>query len=215
MVLSEAWVLIMGPIVIKARALRSPERLVITKETHLSQRRAEQIVGDAQREAGQIAEAAQRERASVMEAARLEGYAAGLAQWNGILVKAWKSHDELVSRGEGELVRLSIRIAQKIIGEELRTNADTILGIVREALRPIRRARSVVIQVSPDDELCAREKAVAFRALFGDVAEVSVVADPAVAPGGCIVESDIGVIDAQLQTQLKSLEQALLGGERS
>ena len=149
-----------------------------------------------------------------MEAARLEGYAAGLAHWNEVLVKAWKSHDDLLSRGEQELVLLSMRIAQKIIGEELRTNADTILRIVREALRPIRRARSVVIQVSPDDELCVREKADMFRGLLGDAAEIFVLADPAVTAGGCIVESDIGVIDAQLQTQLNSLEQALLGRER-
>lgn len=212
MVLGEPWELIMEPIVIKARALRS---LVVTKDSRLSQRCAEQILGEAHREARQIAEAALRERASVMEAARLEGYAAGLAQWNEILVIAWKSHDELLSRGEQELVRLSIHIARKIIGEELRTNADAILGIVRGALRPIRRTRSAVIQVSPDDELRVREKAGAFRALLGDAAEISVIADPTVAPGGCIVESDIGVIDAQLETQLKSLEQALLGGERS
>ena len=105
MVLRGAWVLIMDPIVIKARALRGPEGLVIKKETHLSQRRAEQMIGNAHREAGQIAEAARRERASVIEAARQEGYVAGLAQWNEILVKAWKSHDELLSQGERELVR--------------------------------------------------------------------------------------------------------------
>ena len=39
---------------------------------------------------------------------------------------------------------------------------------------------------------------------------IQVVADAAVAPGGCIIESVVGVIDARLETQLKCLEEILL-----
>nr|MDQ3806425.1 FliH/SctL family protein [Acidobacteriota bacterium] len=43
------------------------------------------------------------------------------------------------------------------------------------------------------------------RARFLDL-----VADPRVGPGGCVIESESGTVDAQLQTQLRVLERALL-----
>ena len=200
----------MNPIVIKAPAVSGTAGAIIRKETYLSHRRAEQILQDAHLEAACVVEAAHQQRASVFEAARQEGYAAGLAEWNEILVRAWKSHDELLVQGERELVRLAIRIARKIIGEELSTNADAVLGIVREALRSVRHARILLIQVSPEDELTVRERVDSFRSALGNIVEISVLADPALGRGGCIVESDAGIIDAQLETQLSSLEEALL-----
>jgi len=39
---------------------------------------------------------------------------------------------------------------------------------------------------------------------------IQVMADGSVAPGGCIIESVVGIIDARLETQLKCLEEILL-----
>jgi type III secretion protein L len=40
---------------------------------------------------------------------------------------------------------------------------------------------------------------------------VDIVPDPKVASGGCIIESEVGTVDARLETQLRALEKALLG----
>ena len=39
---------------------------------------------------------------------------------------------------------------------------------------------------------------------------LDIVPDPLVAAGGCVIESESGAIDAQLETQLRVLERALL-----
>ena len=36
-------------------------------------------------------------------------------------------------------------------------------------------------------------------------------ADPRMKPGDCILECELGVVDASLETQLKTIEHALLG----
>ena len=200
----------MNQILIKAQALRGPDPPVVKKEVHLARQEAEQILRDAHSEAVRIAAEAQRQRTSAMEAARQEGYAAGLAEWNTALVKAWKSYEDLLTQSETELIGLSVRIAEKIIGEELKTNRDAIACVVREAVRLARRARTLLIQVNPECELRVREKIDSFRSLLGETATVSVIADATVPPGGCVVETEVGIIDARLETQLKSLEQALL-----
>lgn len=40
---------------------------------------------------------------------------------------------------------------------------------------------------------------------------VDVTADPRMKPGDCILECELGVVDASLETQLKAIEHALLG----
>jgi flagellar biosynthesis/type III secretory pathway protein FliH len=39
---------------------------------------------------------------------------------------------------------------------------------------------------------------------------LEVVADAGLPPGGCIVETEYGVIDARLETQLRCMEETLL-----
>jgi len=201
----------MNQFLIKAQTLREPGRTVVKKYVHLAQRQAEQILHDAHIQAERLADEAHRQRTFLIEAARQEGYAAGLAEWNTILVEAWRSYERLLAQGETELIQLAVRIAEKIVGEELKINADAIVCIVREAVRLARRARTLLIQVSPECEMRVRDNIDSFRSLLGNSAVITVIADPGVAPGGCLVESDVGIIDARLETQLNSLEQALLG----
>ena len=200
----------MNQILIKAHTLRGPLRSVVKKNVHLAQREAEDILREARSEAERIANEAEHERMLTLDAARQDGYAAGLAQWNAALVKAWNSYADLLIKGEAELVHLAVSIAKKIIGEELKTNADAMISIVREAVRVARRARMLLIQVNPDYETQVRQKIDSFRSLLAESAAITVIPDPGISPGGCIVESDIGIIDARLETQLTSLEQALL-----
>ena len=40
---------------------------------------------------------------------------------------------------------------------------------------------------------------------------LDVTADPRMKPGDCILECELGVVDASLETQLKAIEHALLG----
>jgi type III secretion protein L len=196
--------------IIKAQHIHGPGKPVIKKAVHLAQRQAEQIVSDAQFDAERLLAEARRQQKVMMETARHEGYAAGLSEWNETLIKALKSRDDLFAQSEQELLRLAIRIAQKIIGQELKTDANAIAAIVREAVKSCRRARNLVIQVNPEHELHVRERVSSFQLLLGNMAQITVIADSALTPGDCIVESDIGIIDARLETQLKSLEQALL-----
>jgi type III secretion protein L len=42
--------------------------------------------------------------------------------------------------------------------------------------------------------------------------EIEIVASTSVPRGGCLIESELGVVDARLETQLKCLEDVLVRG---
>jgi type III secretion protein L len=64
--------------------------------------------------------------------------------------------------------------------------------------------------VNPSEEDELREQANSLKLLGSEVGDVVIVGNPSVAAGGCIVESELGVVDAQVDTQLASIEKALM-----
>ena len=106
---------------------------------------------------------------------------------------------------------LAVRIAERILGRELGQNPDAVVDIVSEALSQAGAPREVVVRCHPDDlkalergrprliERCRSHQAVLFRA------------DAIFARGGCIVETELGTVDARLPTQLEAIERALRG----
>lgn len=186
----------------------------IKRDVHSAIDQARQIGDDAQREAQRLVNEAEQKATAVLEAAREEGYAAGLAQWNEILVQARRTYEEAINQREPELVRLAVRVAEKLIGEELRLTPDTIVKIVKEALKSARLERTVVVEVHPDHEPLIRGRIEALRSSQDGLQEIRIAPNPAIPPGGCVVQTEIGIIDAKLETQLKCLEQALLRSAR-
>jgi type III secretion system HrpE/YscL family protein len=193
--------------VIKARALGSGDApAVIKRNMLLANQDANEILAEAREEARRIVEDARRNAQSIFDSASEDGYRAGAGQWSEALADAWKSRDRYVAANEAALLKLAVRIAEKLLGEQLRIAPDSIASIVREATASMRRAERLVIQVHPEDATLLNEGIASLRT---PVREVEVCSNSSLSRGDCIVESDIGVIDARLETQLQNLERAL------
>ena len=188
-----------------------PSSKVVKREVYEAGREARDVVAVAQEKARQILEAAQREREAIVERARQEGYEQGLAEWNDIMARTAKRADELAKNWEETMLRLSVRVAEKIIGRELKLEPETIVDIVREVLNNVRPGRHMVIQVNEADAAMVRMRLDRLRQAVGS-GDVDVAVSASVPPGGCAIESELGIIDARLETQLKCLEDVLVRG---
>jgi type III secretion protein L len=197
--------------VIKVRASNgTPIVSKITKESHEASLEAKDILANAQQQATKLLEDAQREKEAVLADSTERGYAAGLDQWNDTLADAWKQRQDFLAKNEAELVKLAVAIAKKVIGSSIEMNPSTVLQAAQDALRSMRGGRRVTIKVNPSDEAALRDQAGTLKMLSAEVGDLVVVANPLIEVGGCIVESDLGIIDAQIATQLTSIENALL-----
>jgi len=196
--------------VIKARMLASAGRpVVIKRSVQMASQEANEIIAQAQDEAQRIIKEARQTAQSIFESAREGGYQSGAAQWYDTLADAWESRDCYMAGNETALLKLAVRIAEKLVGQELRIAPDAVTGMVREALRSVRRAERLVIQAHPADAVILNEHISALRNPAGMAREIEIAPNASLARGDCIVESDIGIIDARLDTQLKNLERVL------
>ncbi|HKE59478.1 MAG TPA: type III secretion system stator protein SctL [Pyrinomonadaceae bacterium] len=178
---------------------------------------AQKIIAKAEQDAAAIRENATAFASETREKAYQEGHEAALLEWNTLLLEAHDKRDYALATVEGDVLRLAVKIAGKIIGRELKRDKATIAEIVANALRHARRNEMITVRVNPA-ELVAVEANREKLDPGGRAHFIDIVGDPRVNAGGCIIESESGAIDAQLETQLRVLERALLtrtagGGE--
>ena len=202
--------------ILKADALPAkimvPSPKVLKREVYEASRDARDVVSLAQERAKQIIDQAEQERDAIREQARQEGNTQGLAEWNRILVKTAQRSEELAKDWEESMLRLSVRVAEKIVGEQLRVHPETIVGIVREVLKNVRSGKHLSIQVNQAEAQQVSARVDRLRDALGSSSEIEIVASNSVPPGGCVIESELGIIDARLETQLKCLEDVLVRG---
>ena len=185
---------------------------VLKREVYEATREARDVVALAQEQAKRIVEEAERQRESILEQARQEGYTQGLGEWNQILARTLQVAEDLKKSWEETMLRLSVRVAEKIIGEHLKLHPDTIVGIVQQALEGSRFGKHLIIQVNEAEVQQVRSHVQRLKQSLGFNSEIEIVASSSLPTGSCVIESELGIVDARLDTQLKCLEDALTRG---
>lgn len=126
-----------------------------------------------------------------------------------LLANVQKQLDMLEQKSERTVVRLAIAIAEQIVKREMTVDKELVLRQIREALRRVMGVGHVRLRVNPVDEQMVRDHRAAMLGSSDSIREIVVEADEHIPPGGCILESDSGNVDARLATQLKKIETAL------
>jgi type III secretion protein L len=154
--------------------------------------------------------AIEEERRGAIEQAREEGYKEGFAKVNEIILDLTEKKRDVLAQAEADMIRLSIRVAARILGRELRQHPDTIADIVTQAIQTVRNQTKITIRVNPDDlEYLVKGREQLLNRV-GQSKTIDFQSDPKVQPGGCIIESEAGIVNAQLKTQLEVMEKVLL-----
>ncbi len=116
---------------------------------------------------------------------------------------------ELASRFESQLVSLATQMAEKILFSELSIKPELLYNIVRAALKEISAARHVTIRVNPLDISHIRSHLGSLGESMSSAAVLEVRPDESLNRGDCLIDSDIGSLDARLATQLNALREQL------
>lgn len=134
------------------------------------------------------------------------GDALGLA-----LEEVSRLRTRLLQSSRGDMLRLVMAIAEQVVRVEVSVNRDAILSTIDRALQEAVRSDAYQIRVHPDDLLAASERKPLFLASISSLKNITFEADPSIARGGCLVESELGEVDATIDRQLAELRRVLLG----
>jgi flagellar assembly protein FliH len=137
---------------------------------------------------GQVALEAFKESFARQMAAQFGALLANLDdQWNGV--------EQQMALA---VTRTAVQLARQVVRHELDTRPEIVAKVAQEAVGAIvLSARHLRVRIHPADHqhvLAGAGEALKAR-------EVRLVADPEIEPGGCIVESDLGQVDARIGTR--------------
>ena len=116
---------------------------------------------------------------------------------------------EIYLNAEKDIVDLVLAIARKIVCDELASNKEVVLRIVKEALKKVVDHEGIKIRVSPSDLQFIKNAGTELSHLVDNIQGVTFVEDETILHGGCVIETDSGDIDARIEKQIEAVEEAL------
>lgn len=181
------------------------------------QQQAQQMMEQANQQIQAAAEQVQRQ---AQEIGFQQGYEQGIQQGGlaaqqqvyqqlvesrDIFIQAIKQRHLMMASAEPEMAKLAVKLAEKLVGQELAQNPETIIGIVRLALSGIGDREQVTIRVNPVDYDKVVEHRSSFEKMIEGLKKFDIVADAAIDVGGSSIETNLGNIDARLNTRVSAL----------
>jgi flagellar assembly protein FliH len=118
--------------------------------------------------------------------------------------------DGWLAAWEKAAVTLSAAIAERIVRHELARQPALGRSVIREALELAAGQPHVELHLHPDDLALFQQCGEEVTGTFAPAGKATFVPDASVSRGGCLIETQHGVIDARLETQLARITQELL-----
>jgi flagellar assembly protein FliH len=166
--------------------------------------------------------------AELEEAARLQGYnvgyeggyAAGMAaaeramadQVNrlaAIVGTVHENHAAFFRTAERQVVDLALQIAQKVVEREVENMPELAVTVIRAALEEMDARTAVRVRVNPDDVEVLRRRWTQVVPPGVGSDRIELQADERVSSGGAVIDTTHGEVDAQLESKLAQLGNAL------
>jgi len=186
------------------------------------------IVGGSREE--RRAAASEESARLALKEAEARGYEAGLARARAETSKGLAALEERVQRLdaalnvlarpleqlddeiENELAQLALGVGKQLARRELHIEPAQVIAILRESLALLpAAAREVRVHLHPDDAATVREH---LTAPAVDRAW-TIVEDPTLSRGGCVIHSQSSRIDARLEARIAAVAASALGDERT
>ncbi|MFH0886778.1 MAG: FliH/SctL family protein [bacterium] len=183
------------------------------------QETAHSIIAEAQAEAEDIIESAQEKAEEIKERAKADGYEAGRSEGVASLGEktrealetinaAIKERKKIIKDAEPELLRLSLKVAEQIVRSEVSLHKDVCANIVSEAISRISDREQIIVKVNREDIDQVKKAKPKLTSALDGVKNFSIIEDNTIEPGGCVIETALGYVDARLKTRLAAISEA-------
>lgn len=166
---------------------------------------------------------AQEESENIKKSAYEEGYRIGLNKADSDIeqlrtniscfMNAKKDVFEYIAP---DILEISVDIAKKIIKKEIELDPQIIFNTIIDVLKMVSKTEpKIVIRVNPQSVQFVKDTIPDITYQYGIESKISVVSDPSIEEGGCVLQTNNGIVDASIDTQLEIIKKALIGAGTS
>ena len=160
---------------------------------------------------------AQEEAENIKKSAFEEGYRLGLDKANADLenfrnefVHFMNARKDVFEYIAPDILEISVDIARTIIKKELESDPQVLLNTIIDVLKTISKNESkIVIKVHPHTVQFIKDTLPNITYEYGIDTKINILADPSIDNGGCVLQTNNGIVDASINTQLEIIKKAL------
>jgi type III secretion protein L len=135
------------------------------------------------------------------------GFQEGFEQWAAAIATLEAEIANVRGELEKSIIPVALAAAKKIVGREI-AHSDAIVDIVASNLKAVSQHKQIAIYVSRKDLEILEANRPRLRQLFEGLETLSIRERDDISAGGCIIETEGGIINARLENQWRSLEKA-------
>lgn len=186
----------------------APQKKIIPSEDFSSLVSATEVLEHVQEDAKKYRTEVTQECEKIKESSYREGYAAGYEAWAEQLsafeaeIAAYKKEIEKL------IIPIALKAARKIIGREIELSENAIVDIVKENLKAVAQHKKISIFVNRKDFDVLEENKNKLKEVFENLESFTLRPRDDIAPHGCVIETEIGIVNAQLEHRWHVLEKA-------
>ncbi len=115
---------------------------------------------------------------------------------------------EIHQKIEKEVAQLALSIAKKIVCHEVKTTEETVVCVAREALSRVENTGKIKVKLNPADLQFMQDTKSQLSHFLDDVENIRFEAEDSIQSGGCLIETDMGDIDARIEKQFQAIEES-------
>lgn len=141
--------------------------------------------------------------------AEVEGFQAGFDQWIEMVSYLEKEVVKVREELQKVVMPVALKAAKKIVASELQVNPQVTFDIVASTLKSIAQHKRIVLYVSKQDFELIESSKNRLKPIFEELESLSIREREDIEPGGCVIETEVGIINARLKDRWRTLETAL------
>jgi len=115
----------------------------------------------------------------------------------------------LFERSVEDVASATVEIARRMVRRELSVGVGDLEGLVKDILSDLRADDEVTVQIAPEDDRFMRDGYPGLLAHVGRDASLRMEASADVTPGGVLVETTFGTVDATVESRFEAFAETV------
>jgi flagellar assembly protein FliH len=111
----------------------------------------------------------------------------------------------ICNEAEAQLLEMTLALAEVVIRHEASCRPETVRETLQAALEMAAENGNLKVHLNPEDLENVKQFLPQLEQRLNSATRLEIEGDPAISQGGCLVETDSGIIDARLEEQLETL----------
>lgn len=186
----------------------APNAKIIPAAEFSTLQEASEVLDQIKQDANDYRLQTAKESEKLKENAFKEGYEEGFKKWAEQLTQFEKQLEALRQDMQKAIIPVALKAAKKMVSREIEQSEDVIVDIVADHLKAVVQHKKITIYVNKKQLDILEKHKPRLRELFEHLESLSIRSREDIALGGCVIETEVGIINAQIEHRWRVLEKA-------